>query len=98
MPLVGALLQSKPIDADVKKDESADVLAIRNTTAMLSHMLSNATRVIVVKEDSDVTEDFRGAMAIAVLMAHGVKVTGNNYGRSNRGYQTIYVNPSWSFY
>ncbi len=98
MPLVGALLQSKPIDADVKKDESADVLAIRNTTAMLSHMLSNATRVIVVKEDSDVTVDIRGAMAIAVLMAPGVKVTGNNYGRSNRGYQTIYVNPRWTFY
>jgi hypothetical protein len=95
---VGALLQSKPIDVDVKKDESADVLAIRNTTAMLSHMLSNATRVIVAIEDSSVTVDVRGAMAIAVLMAPGVKVTGNNYGCSNRGYQTIYVNPSWTFY
>jgi hypothetical protein len=42
---VVALLQSKPIDVDVKKDESVDVLAIRNTTAMLNHMHVDAIRL-----------------------------------------------------
>ena len=40
-----ALLQSKPIDVDVKKDESADVLAIRNITPTLAIMQVDAIRL-----------------------------------------------------
>ena len=45
MPLVGALLQSKPIDADVKKDESADDHVIRNITPTLAIMHVDAIRL-----------------------------------------------------
>ena len=42
---MGALLQSKPIDVDVKKDESADVLAIRNIIPTLAIMHVDDTRL-----------------------------------------------------